>query len=403
VKLQIECAIMGESETALARRPDPANSRLRLLPVPEKSVPQFVQCQLKLRLTKAQERELETWLYHLTSVWNWAIRKIELNAKDKIYFSRMEFRNLLAGHSVKLGIPSHVMQGVLDTAHESWSRCFKRAAGRPRLKGMRRPLNSIPFPDPLKEPKGNRLTLRGIGSLRFHKMAIPAGSIKRSRICKRASGWYLCLIIKGQPKPIERTANGIIGIDPGFGNLLTTSDGEVIEHPRELEAGAARLAQAQRGKNKRLSARIQERIRNRRKDRNHKLSRRLVTENVTILFSSDNIKGIAKRFGKSVASSGHAQLRWMLRYKSLIGGTEYIEVDSRRSTMTCSNCGAQSGPTGLSGLAVRQWRCACGAQHDRDVNAAINTLLAGAGLAHESNSETLKSGEIKREENSVQD
>lgn len=35
-------------------------------------------------------------------------------------------------------------------------------------------------------------------------------------------------------------------------------------------------------------------------------------------------------------------------------------------------------------LKVRQWTCAqCGAEHDRDVNAAINTLIAGAGLAHE--------------------
>jgi len=374
---------MGESETALARRPDPANSRLRLLPVPDKSVSQFVQCQLKLRLTKAQERELETWIYHLTSVWNWAIRKIELNAKDRVYFSARDFNNLLAGHSVKLGVPSHVIQGVLSTAYESWSRCFKRLAGKPRLKGQRRPLSSIPFPDPFLAPKGSRIYVPAFGSVRFHKMDLPAGRIKRGRICKRASGWYLCLIIEGQPKPIERTASGIIGIDPGFGNLLTTSDGEVIEHPRELEAGATRLAQAHRGRNKRLSARIQERIRNKRKDRNHKLSRRLVAENVTIVFSSDNIKGIAKRFGKSVASSGHAQLRRMLTYKSLIGGTEYIEVDSKGSTMTCSNCGAQSGPTGLSGLAVRQWRCACGAQHDRDVNAAINTLLAGAGSAHE--------------------
>jgi len=72
----------------------------------------FVQYQLKLRLTKAQERELSTWLYHLTSVWNWAIRKIEFNARNKIYFSAHSFQNLLSGHSIKLGIPSHVIQPV---------------------------------------------------------------------------------------------------------------------------------------------------------------------------------------------------------------------------------------------------------------------------------------------------
>lgn len=376
------CGILGRPGTMIAHRPDPSNSRLRLLPVPDKSVPQFVQYQLKLRLTKTQERELDRWLYHLTSVWNWSVRKIELNAANKIYFSKNEFHNLLAGHSARLSIPSHVIQGVLSTAHESWSRCFKGLSGRPRLKGKRRPLHSIPFPDPLRPPKGNRIIVVGLGSVRFHKMELPQGRIKNGRICKRASGWYLCLTIEAQPKPIQRTAHGVIGVDPGFSNLLTTSEGEIIEHPRELEASALRLAQAQRGKNKRLTARIQERIGNQRKDRNHKLSRRLVAENVTIYFSKDNNLGIAKRFGKSVSSSGHSQLRQMLKYKSLIGGTEYVEVDSMYSTKVCNECGGQYGPSGLAGLSVRQWQCACGAQHDRDVNAAINTLLAGAGLAH---------------------
>ena len=33
---------------------------------------------LKLKLNRAQEQKLETWLWHLTGVWNWAVRKIEL-------------------------------------------------------------------------------------------------------------------------------------------------------------------------------------------------------------------------------------------------------------------------------------------------------------------------------------
>jgi putative transposase len=74
----------------------------------------------------------------------------------------------------------------------------------------------------------------------------------------------------------------------------------------------------------------------------------------------------------------------MLRYKSLIGGTRYIEVNSKKSTMTRSSCGSLTGPTGLAGLQVRQWECSCcGAHHDRDVNASINTLIIGLGTSHE--------------------
>src|SRR6266403_6291519 len=97
----------------------------------------MIQVQLKLRMTKAQEAECERWLFHLASVYNWAIRKIELNANDKIYFSRFTFQNLLAGHSEKLGIPAHVIHGVLGAAFDAWRRCFKKLAGQPRLKGVR--------------------------------------------------------------------------------------------------------------------------------------------------------------------------------------------------------------------------------------------------------------------------
>jgi putative transposase len=86
----------------------------------------MVQYQLKLRPTKGQARMLEQWLFHLASVYNFAIRKIELNTTDKIYFQKQDFQNLLAGHSEKLGIPSHTLQGVLCVAFDAWKRCVKK-------------------------------------------------------------------------------------------------------------------------------------------------------------------------------------------------------------------------------------------------------------------------------------
>ena len=348
----------------------------------------MIQRQLKLKLVNSQEAELERWLYHLTSVWNWAIRKIELDAKDGIYYSRNSFQNLLSGHGQKLGIPSHVLQGVLSTAHQSWQRCFKGQSAKPRFKGQRNRLNSIPFPDPINPPTGNhRVAVLGMGRLRFHKQGLPAGKIKCGRIVKRASGWYLCLFIDIEPSAIPATGNGVVGIDPGFNSLLALSTGEKVEHPRELRQSALRFAQAQRGGNKKLAARISERIASRRKDRNHKLSRRLVSENQFIAFSADRHRNIAKRFGKSVADSAHYQLRRMLSYKSKCrtdGLGVYVEPDSRNSTRTCSACGALTGPQGWVGLSVREWDCGtCGAHHDRDTNAGVNALISGAGLAHE--------------------
>jgi len=342
----------------------------------------MIQCQLKLRPSKTQTAELERWLFHLASVWNWAIRKIEQDARDGIYHSAFDLGSLIIGHGAKLGIAQKALVGTVQTARLAWQRCFKKQSRKPRFKGQRNRMNSIAF---AKGPTfhGNKVSLPTFGRVRFHKQEVPAGHIGQMRIVKRASGWYLCLFIQAEPKTIARVASNQVGIDAGFSSLLTFSNGEKVSHPRELEASAARLAQAQRGGNKRLTARISERIANRRKDRNHKLSRRLVAENILIAFSADSHKAISRRFGKSVASSAHGQLRSMLAYKSRAGGTLYIEVNPKHSTMRCSACGELSGPTGLSGLAVRRWRCACGAQHDRDVNAAINTLHAALGTSVE--------------------
>jgi transposase len=344
----------------------------------------MIQSQIKLRLNRKQENILVQWLWNLTGVWNWAVRKIELDAKDKIYYGAKEFHNLLANHGEKIDIPSHTLQGVLLQAHLAWTRCFKKTAKRPHLKGHRNKLSSIPFPDPIKPPRGNHVSIPGIGKVRFHKQEIPIGKIKCGRIVKRASGWYLCLFVDTDREPIERVACGKIGIDPGFKSLLTLSTGEKIDHPRELEVIEHRLAQAQRGWDKKLASRLQERRANRVKDRNHKLSLRLVRENIVIRFSKDNIRGISRKFGKSVSSSSHYQIRQMLSYKSRSGGTEYDEPDSKFSTMICSVCGSLTGPKGWDGLAVRQWRCkVCGTLHDRDTNSARNTLFAGVGTTHE--------------------
>src|SRR2546428_3567463 len=178
----------------------------------------------------------------LTSVWNWAVRKIELDAHDHFYHSPKAFQNLLAHHGPKIGIPSHTIQGMLATAHAAWTRCFTKVAQKPRLKGRRNRLNSIPFPDPFNRPQGNHISIPGLGSVRVHAMWLPDGPIKCGRIVKRASGWYLCLFIDAAPMSIPHVADGQIGMDPGFESLLTLSTGQKIPHPRELEVLEKRLA-----------------------------------------------------------------------------------------------------------------------------------------------------------------
>lgn len=338
--------------------------------------------QLELKLNKTQESQLNQWMWNLTGAYNWAIKKIENDAKGGIYYSPKSFQNLLAEHGKKLDIPSHTLQGVLLQAHTAWQRCFKKIAKKPRFKGQRNKLNSIPFPDPIKPPVDGRIGIPGIGKLRFHKQGLPEGKVKCGRIIKRASGWYLCLWIDTVHSFRVKDTDKEVGIDPGFSTLLTLSDGIKIENPRELRKGEERIAQAQRGKRFKLVAILQEKQANRRQDRNHKISRKLIEDYKSIFYSDDSFKGLARKHGKSVSEAGLGQLIGMITYKGHIAGRDVFPVNSRFTTMTCSTCGLKTGPRGWAGLKVRDWKCSeCGSDHDRDINAAMVVFKTGAGTA----------------------
>lgn len=94
-----------------------------------------------------------------------------------------------------------------------------------------------------------------------------------------------------------------------------------------------------------------------------------------------NAKALAKtRMAKSVLDAGWSSFRAMLAYKARV----YVEVDESFTTQTCSSCGAlpPERPGGIAGLGIRAWDCsACGASHDRDVNAALNILALGRSVA----------------------
>ena len=354
--------------------------------------------ELKLRLTTKQKNLLNQWLFNLTGVYNWAIRKIKLNAENQIYFTKFDFVNGLSNHNKKLEIPSHTVQGILDQAYTTWQRYFKGVSGKPKLKSIRNKLNSIPFPDPIIPSKVSDKTIKipRLGKVRYFKQRLPGGKIKNARILKRASGWYLQLTIDAVHKfPVENTDQKV-GIDTGFKHLAVLSDGIKFDNPRNFVKGQKRLAQAQRGKRKKLVARLHERIKHRRRDYNHKVSRYIVQNYSEIYITNDNLKGQFKIFGKSVSDAGISQLRQFILYKSDVHSRKCVLVDSKHTTMTCSNCGSLTGPTGLNKLAVRNWECsACGAQHDRDVNAAMTILNFGLGYSPDN----VKAFACKRPEN----
>lgn len=99
---------------------------------------------------------------------------------------------------------------------------------------------------------------------------------------------------------------------------------------------------------------------------------------VTIQKDVSSSKLVKTRMAKSVLDASWSTFKNFLRYKVSRHGGTFLEVDERFTTQTCSSCGdcaSEGRPKGIAGLGIREWACSsCGANHDRDVNAAKNIL-----------------------------
>jgi putative transposase len=118
-------------------------------------------------------------------------------------------------------------------------------------------------------------------------------------------------------------------------------------------------------------------VRETRLDHAHKIALALVRDSQAVYAEDLAVSGLARtRLAKSVHDAGWAQLLRLISEKAQQYGRTFHQVGRYTPTsQTCSVCGANDGPKPLQ---VRSWRCnACGAVHDRDINAAKNILAAG--------------------------
>ena len=120
-------------------------------------------------------------------------------------------------------------------------------------------------------------------------------------------------------------------------------------------------------------ARLYERISNIRRDGLHKLTSALTRRFHVIGIEDLNVRGMLqnRKLARAIADMGFYEFRRQLEYKSTRRGSRVVLADRwYPSSKTCSQCGYVHD---VLTLAQRSWIClGCGAEHDRDVNAAIN-------------------------------
>ena len=216
--------------------------------------------------------------------------------------------------------------------------------------------------------------------------------VKRMTVSQRAGRWYASLTVEREDKPVKRAPKGgAVGVDLGVKALATLSDGTVIENHRYLRKSERKLKKAQqalsgktKGSNRRAKAkakvaRIHAHVANRRSDAMHKLTTRLTRKYSDISIEDLHVAGMVKNhhLAKSIMDAAFGEFRRQLEYKTTRSGARLHVVDRwYRSSKTCSGCGGVKVKLSLS---ERTYRCdSCGLTMDRDLNAAINIMVAGS-------------------------
>jgi len=177
-------------------------------------------------------------------------------------------------------------------------------------------------------------------------------------------------------REIEGQIKTKTGIDVGLTSLITFSNGEQIKPPKYLRASEKRLAREQihlskkklRSKNRNnqriIVAKIHRKIRNQRKDFNHKTSRNLVNTYDHIVFEDLQIRNMMHNhhLAKSISDASWSQLINLTKSKAEYAGKVVELVNAKGTSQTCI-CGHPV----LKDLSVRIHNCPkCGLMLSRD-------------------------------------
>ena len=290
---------------------------------------------------------------------------------------------------------SQVFQATTLNLTTAYKNFFDGRARFPRFKS-KKDKQSIQYPQSVKIVDGNLKFPGKVGIIKtkFDKRPVE-GVIKTVTISMNPSGKYfasiLTLIEGSNPKPNHD--GKVAGVDLGIKDFAIVNDGNktskfsnprhLRKHEKNLARKQAKLSRKQKGSNSRnkarkLVARVHERISNIRQDYLHKLSRKLVDDNQVIVVENLNVKGMVRNhnLAKAISDVGWGMFVNFLSYKLEKEGKILVEIDRWfPSSKTCSDCFYQVSEMPLD---IRMWECPnCGAQHDRDENAAKNIRAEG--------------------------
>ena len=287
----------------------------------------------------------------------------------------------------------------LDFAYQNFFRRVKKGEkpGFPRFKSKHSSRKSFK-----SKRVGNNIAVHDkhvkLPKLGFVRCAVSKkveGRILSATVSQNPSGkYFVSICCTDVDIPQYESTGAVVGLDMGLKDFAVSSDGQTFKNHHYLRKSSKKLARLQRqlsrkpkGSNNRNKARIKvarqhEKVANQRNDTLHKLSTQLVKDYDVICIETLRPKNMVKnrRLAKSISDVSWGEFVRQLEYKCGWQHKALVKIDPfYPSSQLCSECGAKNPAT--KDLAVRSWICPkCGAEHDRDINAAINILNEGLRL-----------------------
>jgi putative transposase len=285
-------------------------------------------------------------------------------------------------------VNSQSLQAALVNLDMAYTRFFREKKGFPRFKSKHHrqsfqvPQSGEVGDDFVKIPK--------VGKLKASISRATGGKIKTITISRTPTGKYFASVLVEDgtelPEKLPATEAGTVGIDLGLKHFAVLSTGEVVANPRPLKKRLRRLRRAQRRLSKRTKgssnrqkqrkvvARIHERVTNTRNNFLHQLTARFVRDSQTDSFAIEDlaVANMCKnhRLARSIADAGWGTFREFLEYKAERAGKNVLVIGRfEPSSKTDHKTGAYLPDLKLSDRVIRH---ADGTVTDRDLNAAIN-------------------------------
>ena len=215
------------------------------------------------------------------------------------------------------------------------------------------------------------------------------GSVKRVTIKKDVVGdWYITFVTDDKGLDPEAKTGSAAGFDFGLKTFLTCSDGTQYQSPEFYKTTLNAVKKAHRAFSRKVKgsknrykawkhlARQYRKISNQRADHHIKLALELVRKFDVCFFEDLNLDGMKRLWGRKISDLAFGEFMQKIEWQAIKRVKEVKTIGRfEATTPICYHCGHR---TDIE-LKVRQWTCHnCNANHDRDVNAAINIAQVGA-------------------------